>query len=95
MKTRIVDVNGVKFGGEAPFVLIAGPCVIEDRASTIKMAGEIVKITKKLKIPYVFKASYDKANRTSVNAERGMGLDAAMKIFETQGFTLIEQTTDG
>ncbi len=80
MKKRIVKVGGVTFGGGAPFVLIAGPCVIEDRRSTIKMAGDLVKLTRRMGIPYVFKASYDKANRTSIDAFRGPGLEEGLDI---------------
>jgi 2-dehydro-3-deoxyphosphooctonate aldolase (KDO 8-P synthase) len=80
MKKHIVKVKNVTFGGGAPFVLIAGPCVIEDRRSTVKMAGHLVKLTKRLGIPYVFKASYDKANRTSIDAFRGPGLEEGLDI---------------
>jgi 2-dehydro-3-deoxyphosphooctonate aldolase (KDO 8-P synthase) len=80
MKKHIVKVNNVTFGGGAPFVLIAGPCVIEDRRSTVKIAGDLVKLTKRLGIPYVFKASYDKANRTSIDAFRGPGLEEGLDI---------------
>ncbi len=80
MKKHIIKVKDVTFGGGTPFVLIAGPCVIEDRRSTIKMAGDLVKITKRLGIPYVFKASYDKANRTSIDSFRGPGLEEGLDI---------------
>ncbi|MBF0331098.1 MAG: 3-deoxy-8-phosphooctulonate synthase [Candidatus Omnitrophica bacterium] len=80
MKKHTVKLGKITFGGGAPFVLIAGPCVIEDRPSTIKMAGELVKLTKKLGIPYVFKASYDKANRTSIDSFRGPGLEEGLDI---------------
>jgi 2-dehydro-3-deoxyphosphooctonate aldolase (KDO 8-P synthase) len=80
MKKNIVKVNNVTFGAGAPFVLIAGPCVIEDRRSTVKIAGELVKLTKRLGIPYVFKASYDKANRTSIDSFRGPGLEEGLDI---------------
>jgi 2-dehydro-3-deoxyphosphooctonate aldolase (KDO 8-P synthase) len=80
MKTRIVKVGKVIFGGNTPFVLIAGPCVIESRKSTLKMAGDLVKLTKRLGIPYVFKASYDKANRTSIDSFRGLGLEEGLDI---------------
>jgi 2-dehydro-3-deoxyphosphooctonate aldolase (KDO 8-P synthase) len=80
MITRWVDVNGVRFGGNRPFVLIAGPCVIESRASTIRMAASLVRITKRLGIPYIFKASYDKANRTSFDSFRGPGLKGGLSV---------------
>lgn len=74
MKTRIVKVGNVTIGGNRPFVLIAGPCVIEEKKATLKMAADLVKLTKRLKIPYIFKASFDKANRTSINSYRGHGM---------------------
>ncbi len=80
MKTRVVKVGNVEFGGGKPFVLIAGPCVIEDRKATVKIAGALVRLTKRLGIPYVFKASYDKANRTSIGAFRGPGIDEGIEI---------------
>ena len=80
MKKHIVKLKNVTFGGGAPFVLIAGPCVIEDRRSTLRMAGDLVKLTKRLGIPFVFKASYDKANRTSIDAFRGPGLEEGLDI---------------
>ncbi|MBF0485258.1 MAG: 3-deoxy-8-phosphooctulonate synthase [Candidatus Omnitrophica bacterium] len=82
MKTRVVKVNDVLFGGNNPFVLIAGPCVIESRKATVKMAADLIKIARRLKIPYVFKVSYDKANRTSVNSFRGPGLKAGLEILK-------------
>ncbi len=80
MKQYSVKAGNVTFSGKAPFVLIAGPCVIEDRASTIRMAGDLVKLTRRLGIPYVFKASYDKANRTSIGSFRGPGLEEGLDI---------------
>ncbi len=80
MKQYSVKAGNVTFSGKAPFVLIAGPCVIEDRASTLRMAGDLVKLTRRLGIPYVFKASYDKANRTSIGSFRGPGLEEGLDI---------------
>jgi len=80
MKTRLVKVRKVVFGGNQPFVFIAGPCVIESRKATLKMAQDLVKLTKRLGIPYVFKASYDKANRTSIESFRGPGLEEGLDI---------------
>ena len=68
------------FGGKNPLVLIAGPCVIESPSGTMKIAEAIKKITDKLKIPFVFKASFDKANRTSISSFRGPGLYEGLKI---------------
>lgn len=82
MQNRQVHVGKITFSNELPFVLIGGPCQLESLDHTIDLAGEIVEITNKLNIPYVFKASFDKANRTSINGARGVGLEKAMDIFK-------------
>ena len=64
------------------FFLIAGPCVIESEEHCMKMAGEIKKICDKLEIPLIFKASFDKANRTSVNSFRGLGIEQGLEILQ-------------
>ena len=74
-------VNGIEIGGPSLF-LIAGPCVIESEAHTLKMAEAISAITRKLGIPYIFKASYDKANRTSLRSFRGPGLNEGLRILQ-------------
>ena len=66
--------------GDGGLFLIAGPCVIESEAHALKMAECIAGVTRALKIPYIFKASYDKANRTSVKSYRGPGLKEGLKI---------------
>ena len=78
--TKVVKVGGVKFGGKNPLALIAGPCVIESREGCMEIAGLLVKMAKRLNIPLVFKASYDKANRTSINAYRGPGIAKGLEI---------------
>lgn len=82
MENRHVVLNQVTFGNDLPFVLIAGPCQMESESHSIELCGKIVEITKKLGIPYVFKASFDKANRTSINGARGIGMEKALKAFE-------------
>src|SRR2546423_7809675 len=62
--------------------LIAGPCVIESRDHVLFMATELKKIAEDCGIPFVFKASFDKANRTSINSFRGPGLDEGLKLFD-------------
>jgi 2-dehydro-3-deoxyphosphooctonate aldolase (KDO 8-P synthase) len=69
-------------GGGSPFVLIAGPCVIESEAHTRDLAGRLVEIARRAGVPLVFKASYDKANRTSIRSFRGPGLDEGLRILE-------------
>ena len=77
---RTIKLNNISLGGKHPFVLIAGPCVIESKESAFKIARDIQKITKKLKVPFIFKASYDKANRTSYNSFRGPGIMEGLRI---------------
>ena len=82
MQNRRVSVGNITFSNDLPFVLIGGPCQLESMDHTIDLAGKIVEITGKLNIPYVFKASFDKANRTSISGARGVGLEKAMDIFK-------------
>jgi len=77
-----VDVAGIQFSNDLPFVLIAGPCQMESATHGLEMAEALVSLTKKLDIPFIFKASFDKANRTSINGIRGMGLEKAMIAFQ-------------
>jgi 2-dehydro-3-deoxyphosphooctonate aldolase (KDO 8-P synthase) len=77
---REVALRDVVFGGERPFVLIAGPCVIESEAHATEVAARLVDITRRLGVPFVFKASYDKANRTSGQSFRGPGLDEGLRV---------------
>ena len=67
-------------GGANPLLIIAGPCVIESRDFTLKLADELHRTCERLNVPLVFKASFDKANRTSGKAFRGVGLEAGLKI---------------
>ena len=76
-----VQVGNVRFDNYAPFVLIAGPCQMESAQHGMEMASALKELTTKLEIPFVFKASFDKANRTSVDGIRGMGLEAGMQAF--------------
>ncbi|MEN3013733.1 MAG: 3-deoxy-8-phosphooctulonate synthase [Endomicrobiia bacterium] len=80
MKT--VEIGNIKVGKNCPLLLIAGPCVIETEKMTLKIAEEIKKITEKFKISYIFKASYDKSNRSSVDSYRGPGLKEGLRILE-------------
>ncbi|HZE25386.1 MAG TPA: 3-deoxy-8-phosphooctulonate synthase, partial [Blattabacteriaceae bacterium] len=77
------NIDGVDLGGR--LFLIAGPCVIESEAHALKMADKISAIARKLQIPYIFKASYDKANRTSIHSFRGPGLEEGLRILERIG----------
>ncbi len=76
-----VNVGNVSFANHLPFALIAGPCQMESRAHALEMASALKEICAKLGIGLVFKTSYDKANRTSGSAARGVGMSAAMPVF--------------
>ncbi|HAG50240.1 MAG: 3-deoxy-8-phosphooctulonate synthase [Deltaproteobacteria bacterium GWC2_42_51] len=77
---RIIRLGNIKIGGNAPFVLIAGPCVIENEKTSFDIANKLKSIAGKLKISLIFKASYDKANRTSLKSYRGPGLEKGLKV---------------
>ncbi|HXF12777.1 MAG TPA: hypothetical protein VN517_06465, partial [Terriglobales bacterium] len=79
MKTADFEIGNVHVGSGELF-LIAGPCVIESEAHVMKMAEAISTITHQLKMAYIFKASYDKANRTSLNSFRGPGVKEGARI---------------
>jgi len=76
------DIRGIPIGGNNPFVLFAGPCVIEDEKSCFGMAAELKELCSELGIPLVFKASYDKANRSSIHSYRGVGIERGKRLFE-------------
>ena len=78
-RVKTVTVGGVRFGGGA-LALIAGPCVIESRTMALDLAARLAALARREKIPLVFKASYDKANRTSIGAFRGPGLAKGLEI---------------
>lgn len=78
--TREIIAGNVIIGDNRPFVLIAGPCVIENENATMRHAERLMAICNGLSIPLIFKASYDKANRTSINAYRGPGLKDGLAI---------------
>ncbi|MCX7816493.1 MAG: 3-deoxy-8-phosphooctulonate synthase [Syntrophales bacterium] len=75
-----IDMGTFRIGGNEPLVLIAGPCVIEDASRTREIAFALKEITTRLNMPFIFKASYDKANRTSFRSFRGPGLDKGLEI---------------
>ncbi len=75
-----IVIGNVKIGGKRPLVLIAGPCVIEDEKTTLRCAERLMTITNGVSIPLIFKASYDKANRTSLDSYRGPGLKEGLRI---------------
>ena len=83
-----VAIGEITIGGNAPLALIGGPCVIESDAHAHALGGKIAAITKRLGIPYIFKASFDKANRTSLASFRGPGLEAGIETLASVKQTL-------
>lgn len=77
----VVRVGAAAFGNDLPFALIAGPCALESRDHAFDMAGQLKEMTAKLGLGFVYKTSFDKANRTSLGAGRGVGLEKALPIF--------------
>jgi len=77
-----IEPGHIPIGAGAPLVLISGPCVIEDDETTLRIGAALKKITAGLEIPLIFKASYDKANRTSLHSYRGPGLEEGLKILQ-------------
>ena len=77
---RSVRVGPVTFAQDLPFVLIAGPCAIESRAHALLVASRLVELTRERNVPFVFKSSFDKANRTSATSGRGVGIDEGLEI---------------
>ena len=77
-----INVKNFSISNNSPFVLIAGPCVIENESHSLMIAEELNKICDEVGINLIFKSSFDKANRSSINSDRGIKLDDALKIFE-------------
>jgi 2-dehydro-3-deoxyphosphooctonate aldolase (KDO 8-P synthase) len=77
-----VQLGSIVFGEGRPFVLIAGPCVIESEAHSAMLARELVSLTTRLGVPFIFKASFDKANRTSGRSFRGPGLHGGLRVLQ-------------
>lgn len=78
---KSVSVGNAVFAQDKPFSLIAGPCQLESRQHAFDMAGALLEITNELGLGFVYKSSFDKANRTSIDSTRGSGLDEALPIF--------------
>ncbi len=79
---KTIKIDNFEIGNRLPLAIIAGPCQIESRQHAIDIAGAMVEITKDLGINYIFKASYDKANRTSLKSPRGIGIEEGMHTFD-------------
>jgi 2-dehydro-3-deoxyphosphooctonate aldolase (KDO 8-P synthase) len=81
MITKRINLAGFEIANDRPFMLIAGPCQMESREHAFDMCGRLTELTKKLGIPFIYKTSYDKANRTSLKAQRGIGMEKGLEIF--------------
>lgn len=77
---RHVNIGNIAIGNDRPFALIAGPCQLESRAHALEMSHALVELTGKLGVPLIYKTSFDKANRTSIDTARGLGLDKSLPI---------------
>jgi 2-dehydro-3-deoxyphosphooctonate aldolase (KDO 8-P synthase) len=97
-KTRTVAVGPVRFGGGLPLALIAGPCVVEDEETPLRIARRLAAIGADCGVPIVFKASYDKANRSSIHSFRGIGmaegLDVLRRVRAETGLPLLSDVHD-
>jgi 2-dehydro-3-deoxyphosphooctonate aldolase (KDO 8-P synthase) len=82
MPTREISIGNITIGGQQPLAFIAGPCVIETEEITLRIAIKLIEISDKLGLPLIFKSSYDKANRTSVDSYRGPGLEEGLRILQ-------------
>lgn len=80
MKANKVIINNITIANDLPFALVAGPCQIENLDHALFIADNIKKIADKLNIPFIYKSSFDKANRTSAKAQRGVGIDKGLEI---------------
>ena len=82
MEQRKIKIGNFEIGNKLPIALLSGPCQIESRQHAIDICGSMIEITKELGMNYVFKASFDKANRTSVNGPRGVGMEEGFRTFD-------------
>jgi 2-dehydro-3-deoxyphosphooctonate aldolase (KDO 8-P synthase) len=95
MSTKRVKIGNIEIGAGRPLAVIAGPCVIESKESALKHASLLKEAAERAGVPYIFKSSYDKANRSSVDSYRGPGLDEGLEILaEVKKKTLVPILTD-
>lgn len=95
LSVRAVTAGGLTIGGGAPLAFIGGPCVIESRTHAVDMGLAIAEIARHLHVPYIYKASFDKANRTSITSFRGPGLEEGLSILaEVKARTGVPVLTD-
>ncbi len=98
IRTRPVNIGGVTIGGDAPLALIGGPCAIEDEKHALMVAERLLRITGAARVPFIYKSSYDKANRSSVHSHRGPGLREGLRILrrvkDTVGVPVLSDVHD-
>lgn len=82
MMTKVVRIGNISISNRMPIVLIAGPCMLESRDVVFRCAEYLAAMSGELDLPFIFKTSFDKANRTSLDAERGLPFDKAIRVFE-------------
>ena len=82
MESKTINCNGIKISNNEPLTLIAGPCQLESEQHSMDMAGKIKEIADKFNIGFVYKTSFDKANRTSLKGKRGAGLENSLPVFD-------------
>jgi len=82
MENKIINCNGIEISNSKKISLIAGPCQLESEQHAMDMAGKIKEITDKFKIGFIYKTSFDKANRTSIKGKRGTGLEKSLPVFD-------------
>src|SRR5690349_17555519 len=82
MEQKTINAGNLKISNKQPFTLIAGPCQMENEDHAFMMCGKLKEITSKLGIPFIYKTSFDKANRTSIGGKRGFGLKNSLPVFE-------------
>ena len=82
MENKVIKCGNLNISNKSTFTLIAGPCQLENENHALSVAEELKSITEKLKIGLIYKTSFDKANRTSLNGKRGVGLEKSLPIFD-------------
>ena len=82
MESKIINCNDIKISNKEKIVIIAGPCQLENEQHAMDMAGSIKEITSKFDVGFIYKTSFDKANRTSISGKRGVGLENSLPVFD-------------
>ena len=82
MNNIVVNCKNIKISNDHKICIIAGPCQLETEQHAMDMAGQIQEITKKLDLGFIYKTSFDKANRTSLKGKRGVGLESSLPVFD-------------